>query len=211
MITIIGCNKGGAAKTTTAINLAIGLALRGEDVCLVDADVQRSASRWYAERELSGLKPTITLIEKRDNISQTLKSLENRFGQVIVDVAGRNSRELITGGTVAHQIIAPHQCSQLDLDTLMELQQQLESMRDLNPGLKAWCYQTMATTNPLIRGTERNEFLEYVKEFDGLVPLSCVGCYRKIYRDVMSDGRSVLETDNENAKAEVLALLQEVF
>ncbi|HHL2713077.1 TPA: hypothetical protein ACQ39K_004723 [Yersinia enterocolitica] len=68
--------------------------LRGEDVCLVDADVQRSASRWYAERELSGLKPTITLIEKRDNISQTLKSLENRFGQVIVDVAGRNSREL---------------------------------------------------------------------------------------------------------------------
>ncbi|PHZ21465.1 AAA family ATPase [Yersinia massiliensis] len=211
MITIIGCNKGGAAKTTTAINIAIGLALRGEDVCLVDADVQRSASRWYAERELSGLKPVITLIEKRDNISQTLKSLENRFGQVIVDVAGRNSRELITGGTVAHQIIAPHQCSQLDLDTLMELQQQLESMRDLNPGLKAWCYQTMATTNPLIRGTERNEFLEYVKEFDGLVPLSSVGCYRKIYRDVMSDGRSVLETDNENAKAEVMALLQEVF
>ncbi|MFQ6292694.1 AAA family ATPase [Yersinia enterocolitica] len=211
MITIIGCNKGGAAKTTTAINLAIGLALRGEDVCLVDADVQRSASRWYAERELSGLKPVITLIEKRDNISQTLKSLENRFDQVIVDVAGRNSRELITGGTVAHQIIAPHQCSQLDLDTLMELQQQLESMRDLNPGLKAWCYQTMATTNPLIRGTERNEFLEYVKEFDGLVPLRSVGCYRKIYRDVMSDGRSVLETDNENAKSEVLALLREVF
>lgn len=211
MITIVGCNKGGAAKTTTAINIAIGLALRGEDVCLVDADVQRSASRWYAERELSGLIPAITLIEKRDNISQTLKSLENRFGQVIVDVAGRNSRELITGGTVAHQIIAPHQCSQLDLDTLMELQQQLESMRDLNPELKAWCYQTMATTNPLIRGTERNEFLEYVKEFDVLFPLSSVGCYRKIYRDVMSDGRSVLETDNDNAKAEVLALLQEVF
>ncbi|NJD86174.1 chromosome partitioning protein ParA, partial [Candidatus Erwinia dacicola] len=32
MITIIGCNKGGAAKTTTAINVAIGLALRGSDV-----------------------------------------------------------------------------------------------------------------------------------------------------------------------------------
>nr|WP_241391616.1 AAA family ATPase [Yersinia frederiksenii]ULG19958.1 chromosome partitioning protein ParA [Yersinia frederiksenii] len=211
MITIIGCNKGGAAKTTTAINLAIGLALRGEDVCLVDADAQRSASRWYAERELSGLKPVITLIEKRDNISQTLKSLGKRFDQVIVDVAGRNSRELITGGTVAHQIIAPHQCSQLDLDTLMELQQQLESMRDLNPELKAWCYQAMATTNPLIRGTERNEFLEYVKEFDGLVPLNSIGCYRKIYRDVMSDGRSVLESDNDNAKAEVLDLLREVF
>ena len=125
MITIIGCNKGGAAKTTTAVNVAIGLALQGNDVCLVDADAQRSASRWYAERELADMSPTLTLIEKRDNISQTLRNLDQKYDHVIVDVAGRNSRELITGGTVAHQIIAPHQCSQLDLDTIVELQQQV--------------------------------------------------------------------------------------
>lgn len=211
MITIIGCNKGGAAKTTTAINLAIGLALRNEDVCIVDADVQRSASRWCAEREQAGLTPMITLIEKRDNISQTLKSLDQKYDHVIVDVAGRNSRELITGGTVAHQIIAPHQCSQLDLDTLIELQQQLESMRDLNPDLKAYCYQSMATTNPVLRGNERAEFLDFVKEFEGLIPLRAIACYRKVYRDVMPDGKSVLEASNENAKSEVLALLDEVF
>lgn len=211
MITIIGCNKGGAAKTTTAINLAVGLAMRGEDVCLVDADVQRSASRWYAERENAGLTPAITLIEKRDNISQTLKSLDQKYSHVIVDVAGRNSRELITGGTVAHQIIAPHQCSQLDLDTLVELQQQLESMRDLNPALKAYCYQSMATTNPLLRGNERKEFLDFVAEFEGIIPLQSVACYRKVYRDVMSEGKSVLEAPNEQAKGEVLALIEEIF
>ena len=211
MITIIGCNKGGAAKTTTAINLAVGLAMRGEDVCLVDADVQRSASRWYAERENAGLMPAITLIEKRDNISQTLKSLDQKYSHVIVDVAGRNSRELITGGTVAHQIIAPHQCSQLDLDTLVELQQQLESMRDLNPALKAYCYQSMATTNPLLRGNERKEFLDFVAEFEGIIPLQSVACYRKVYRDVMSEGKSVLEAPNEHAKDEVLSLIEEIF
>jgi chromosome partitioning protein len=97
MITIIGCNKGGAAKTTTAVNVAIGLALQGNDVCLVDADAQRSASRWYAERELADMSPTLTLIEKRDNISQTLRNLDQKYDHVIVDVAGRNSRELITG------------------------------------------------------------------------------------------------------------------
>ncbi|MBS0970707.1 chromosome partitioning protein ParA [Chimaeribacter arupi] len=211
MITIIGCNKGGAAKTTTAINLAVGLAMRGEDVCLVDADVQRSASRWYAERENAGLTPAITLIEKRDNISQTLKSLDQKYSHVIVDVAGRNSRELITGGTVAHQIIAPHQCSQLDLDTLVELQQQLESMRDLNPELRAYCYQSMATTNPLLRGNERKEFLDFVAEFEGITPLQSVACYRKVYRDVMSEGKSVLEAPNDQARSEVLALIEEVF
>lgn len=211
MITIIGCNKGGAAKTTTAVNLATGLAMRGEDVCLVDADAQRSASRWYAERESKGLTPTITLIEKRDNISQTLRSLNDKYDHVIVDVAGRNSRELITGGTVAHQIIAPHQCSQLDLDTLVELEQQLVGIRDLNPDLKAFCYQTMATTNPLLRGSERNDFLEFVEDFQGIIPLRAIGCYRKVYRDVMTEGKSVLETANEHARNEVLALIEECF
>ena len=211
MITIIGCNKGGAAKTTTAVNLAVGLAMRGEDICLVDADAQRSASRWYAERESKGLKPTITLIEKRDNISQTLRSLNDKYDHVIVDVAGRNSRELITGSTVAHQIIAPHQCSQLDLDTLVELEQQLVSIRDLNPELKAFCYQSMATTNPLLRGSERNDFLEFVEEFQGIIPLRSIACYRKIYRDVMTEGKSVLETTNEHARNEVLALIEECF
>lgn len=211
MITIIGCNKGGAAKTTTAINVAVGLALTGADVCLVDADAQRSASRWYAEREESEKEPRITLIEKRDNISATLRNLDDKYDHVIVDVAGRNSRELITGGTVAHQIIAPHQCSQLDLDTMEELRQQIEAIRDLNPELKVYCYQTMATTNPVLQGNERHEFLEYVKEFDSLTPLESVACYRKVYRDVMSQGTSVLETENQKARTEVLALLKEVF
>nr|WP_011270129.1 AAA family ATPase [Actinobacillus porcitonsillarum]CAH25819.2 ParA-like protein [Actinobacillus porcitonsillarum] len=211
MIVIIGCNKGGAAKTTTAVNVAIGLAMQGKDVCLVDADAQRSASRWYSERELNERKPSITLIEKRDNIAQTLKQLNDKFDYVIVDVAGRNSKELITGGTVADFIIAPHQCSQLDLDTLSELQIQADGIRTLNPNLKIYCYQTMATTNPLLKDKERAEFIEFVSEFNDFEILNSVGCYRKVYRDVMSEGKSVLETNNEQAKNEVLCLIDEVF
>lgn len=211
MIVIIGCNKGGAAKTTTAINIAIGLAMQGKDICLVDADAQRSASRWYAERETNQLKPSITLIEKRDNISQTLKQLNEKFDVVIVDVAGRNSKELVTGGVVADFIIAPHQCSQLDLDTLVELQIQIDGIRNLNPHLQVYCYQTMATTNPLLKEKERAEFIEFVGEFQEFKLLESVAHYRKVYRDVMSEGKSVLETSNELAKNEILSLLNEVF
>ena len=155
MITLIGCNKGGAGKTTTGINLAITLANQGHDVCLVDADPQRSASKWHAEREEAELTPTITLVEKGGNISQTIKTLNEKFDHVIVDVAGRNSRELITAAVVAHQIIAPHQCSQLDLDTLEELQEQIIRIRDLNPSLKTYVYHAMASPNPSVREKER--------------------------------------------------------
>lgn len=211
MITVVGGNKGGSGKTTTASNLAIALTHEGHDVCLVNGDLQRTAAKHHAEREASGVEPAFTLIEKFDNLTQTLRALDEKYDHVIVDVAGRNSREFITSGVVAHQIIAPLQCSQPDLDTLTELAQQIEAMRDLNPELKVFCLQSMATTNPVLRGNERKEFLEYLEEFPTIETLQTVICFRKVYRDCMSNGTGVVETNNEAAKAEIKQLMKEVF
>lgn len=211
MITVVGGNKGGSGKTTTASNMAIALAHEGQDVCLLNGDLQRTAAKHHAEREASGIEPTFTLIEKFDNLTQTLRALDEKYDHVIVDVAGRNSREFITSGVVAHQIIAPLQCSQPDLDTLTELAQQIEAMRDLNPELKVYCLQSMATTNPVLRGNERKEFLEYLEEFPTIETLQTVICFRKVYRDCMSNGTGVVETNNEAAKAEIKQLMKEVF
>ena len=211
MITIVGCNKGGASKTTTATNIAAGLALAGHDVCLVDADPQRTAAKWFAEREAAGIESKLTLIEKRDNIASTLRSLNEKYEHVIVDVAGRNSRELITGASVADLVVAPHQCSQFDLDTLGELQEQVVKIRDLNPDLRVMVYHAMASTNARVKDKERSEFLEYLAEFPELQVLNSIGYYRKVYKDAGSLGRSVLEMPKNEATDEVRALLQEVY
>lgn len=211
MITIVGCNKGGASKTTTATNIASGLALGGSDVCLVDADPQRTAAKWYAEREAAGIESKLTLIEKRDNIASTLRNLNDKYEHVVVDVAGRNSRELITGASVADLIVAPHQCSQFDLDTLGELQEQVIKIRDLNPDLRVCVYHAMASTNARVKDKERAEFLEYLAEFPEFQVLNAIGYYRKVYKDAGSLGRSVLEVGKNDAADEVRALLQEIY
>ncbi|WP_373466823.1 IS256 family transposase [Escherichia marmotae] len=98
-----------------------------------------------------------------------------------------------------------------DLDTLTELEQQIDAMRNLNPELKVYCLQSMATTNPVLRGNERKEFLEYLEEFPTIQVLDSVICFRKVYRDCMSNGTGVVETNNTAAKAEIEHLMNEVF
>ena len=211
MIITIGSNKGGTGKTTTSTNISVALAKEGKDVCLVDADFQRSSSRWHQDRNDAKIKPSITLIEKHDNISNTVEDLSKKFDYVIVDVAGRNSREMITSLSVSDLLLAPHQASQLDLDTLEELNTQLIKIRDLNPKLQGYILHNMANTNPSVRTKERKEFEEYLLEFPNFTLLQTSCYYRKIYRDVMSCGKSVIESSNSYAIQEIQNLIEEIF
>ena len=211
MITIVGSNKGGPGKSTTSVNLAVGLALHGKDVCLLDADPQASASKWDETRKEMGHTPQITVMQKTGNIAQLLQQLDIKFDHVIVDVAGRNSKEFLSAGVVAHNIIAPHLCSQFDLDTLDEISSQLESWKMVNPDLKLFMYQSRAATNPALRESERASFLDFLSDYPDLPALNAIGFERKIYRDVIPQGLSVLEADNKNAKSEIGLLIREVF
>ena len=212
MIILIASNKGGSGKTTLATNLATCFAVKGDkEVCLVDADKQASAAKWILEREIAKHTPNITCVQKYDNLQPTLTSLASKYEIVIVDVAGRNSREMITAMAVADYVISPVQCSQLDLDTLMELNDQVVRVKDLNPNINVKLCHVMASTNSTVKDKEQQEFRDYIEEFSDLRHLNSVIYYRKIYRDVMSEGKSVIESANEQAHGEVQKIYEEVF
>ena len=209
MIILYGSQKGGCGKSTGAVNLCVELATHGRDIVLVDADIQSTCARWASDREENEHTPVVPCIQKYGNLRNTLLDLDQRYEFVIVDSAGRDSRELRTGMLAAHIMIVPFRPSQPDLDTLPHLQEVILQALDLNPKLKIYGLISMGPTH--YRNSEMSEAREYLTDFPEITPLKTVIYDRKAYRDAMSEGLSVIELSDDKAKSEVKALREELI
>jgi len=178
-------------------------------VVLVDADRQCTSANWAMDRSATESLPVVHCIQKYENIRDTLLDLDQRYEHVIVDAAGRDSRELRTGMTAAHILLVPFRPSQPDLDTLPNLQEIITQAKDLNPDLAVKGLITMAPTNPVVNETD--EAREYLQDYPEIQLLSTIVRDRKVFRDAMSEGMGVVEMGNEKASQEIISLLKELF
>ncbi len=209
MIILIGSQKGGTGKSTTAVNVCAWLSQKGKDVILVDSDRQSTAANWVADREELTDIPKVHCVQKYDNIRETLNDLNQRYEYVIVDAAGRDSKELRTGMTAADILIIPFRPSQPDLDTLAKMVELIDQAKDFNPGMIVYGLITMAPTNPVINETQVTR--KYLEEYPEITLLKTIIRDRKIYRDAISEGLGVVEMTNDKAKAEIQLLVNEVL
>jgi chromosome partitioning protein len=209
MIILVGSQKGGCGKSTTAVNLCVELALNGADVVLVDADRQCTAARWAEDRQGHEKIAPVHCVQKYDNVREALLDLDTRYEIVVVDAAGRDSRELRTAMTAADILLVPFRPSQPDLDTLPALQEIITGAQDLNPKLRVLGVLTMASTNPAVN--EADEARAYLADFPEIKALRSIIRDRKVYRDAMSDGLGVVEMDNGKARAEIQLLTAEIM
>lgn len=207
MIILVGNQKGGCGKSTTAVNLSALLAQLRIDVLLVDADRQSTATNWVTDRGDTGL-PIVNSVQKYDNIHHSLLDLAQRYQAVVVDAAGRDSRELRTGMIAADILLMPFRPSQPDLDTLPKMQELLTHARDLNQSLQPFALLTMAPTNPVINEIEQSKSV--FGDFPEISLLETIIFERKVYRDGMSEGRGVVEMNNSKAAAEFISLVTEL-
>lgn len=209
MIILVASQKGGCGKSTTSVNICAELARNNKDVVLIDADKQGTAARWASDRNAGEVTPVIHCVQKFDNIRETLLDLDKRYEYVVVDTAGRDSREMRTGMTAADVLLVPFRPSQPDLDTLPHLVEVIAEAMDFNPKLKAYAMLTMAPSNPVVN--EAKEAREYLAEYPQLELLRTVVRDRKIYRDCMAEGKGVVEMDNGKAKGEIQMLIKELL
>lgn len=110
------CQKGGTAKTTAALNLAVAAVARGLEVAVIDLDPQVSACDW---KDIRGDKPPVVASTPVPHLERALKAADDAGADlIIIDTAGRTNDAASAAARSADLILIALQPSLIDLKTL---------------------------------------------------------------------------------------------
>jgi chromosome partitioning protein len=212
MIILVGGEKGGTGKTTVVTNLA-ALAIRNnKDLLLVDTDKQGSASSWASVRdENEGMKRIPCVQKFGENIAREVKSLNEKYADILIDAGGQNSQELRAAMLVADKLYIPIQAAQFDVWTLGVMDKLVSQAKLINENLEAFILINRAATNPSIN--EIDEVKEVLEEFEYLKLSPNIIRERIAFRKAARGGLSVVELSKQDPKAtlEVTEVFKEVY
>lgn len=205
MIISVSSLKGGVGKSTIAQNLAVCFAHNGYKVCIADADTNQSSLRWSSLRNED--LPTIPAFGTPEKtLSANIKQLATDYEVVIID--GTPSLDKITSKIIllADILIVPILPSGLDIwateqfleryeDAKIEKEKEIPAFMILNQ------YQANITFNKEVKEALGETSIQLLH--NSIRP-------RTAYREVVIQGKGVIEYKDEKAKNEFLDLYNEI-
>lgn len=197
----IAQQKGGAGKTTLAVNLAVGFSRAGKSVALMDIDPQGSAGRWFMTRLESGIEPGIEFSTASAwGVTYECRKLAERFDIVIVDTPPKADSDLRPALRAADLVLIPVATSHVDLwavEAVLYL-----ARREDKPSM-----MVMTRARPGTRLAA--DVAQKASEMDADVAKTPMA-NRVVYAETLGQGKAALEARKGPAHDEVQALMREV-
>lgn len=141
-VVVLGNEKGGSGKSTTAMHLAIALLKSGRRVGTVDLDSRQQTLTHYLENRQQwidrhdvplempehfsvqrSMQDSVSLNEEREfgAFAEAVRALEGNVDAIIIDTPGTDSYLSRLGHSMADTLVTPLNDSFVDLDVLAEL------------------------------------------------------------------------------------------
>ncbi len=200
MVITIGSQKGGAGKSTVAINMALMIASSSTNykVALVDTDKQRSCVQTLGKN----CRENLTVYEVQSKPNRTIMELEEDI--VVVDTPPHSHELMHLASAVSNVVIIPLQPSPLDIRAASETVKALTIIKaEVNPDLQC-CF----LLNRLKAGTILTKELRSTVE--KLYPFNVLESSlfdRQLYKQSLITGQSVMEFDKNSPAAQEMAEL----
>jgi chromosome partitioning protein len=204
MILAVVNQKGGAGKTTIALNLAAAMAAQGKRVLLIDADPQQTAQDWAAIRQEPVPFQVIGLA--KPVLHRDLPAMSADYDSVIIDGAPRSYEVARSAIAAADLVLIPVQPSGADLWASRETVNLVNESR----GFKETQKSAFVVSRRIGRSVLSREIGDALAEF-ALPILTASTAQRVIYAEAMTAGRTVIEQQPDGPAAdEVRAILAEL-
>jgi len=201
MIITIAHTKGGVGKSTTCWNLAHALKKRGKEVTIVDLDFQQTLYFINRIRVSSGLGGMDVV--QPQSVEELIELFENHEGYLVVDVGGFDNDINRTAISWSDKIVVPISNSVTEVLGFKTFEGILKEID--NP----FVYVALNNIHPLTKNFD--EIKEAIGESENIHLLNSIIRNRKIYKESLGNGKSVLDVKDEVAQGEILALCDELL
>jgi chromosome partitioning protein len=204
MIIAVMNQKGGAGKTTIALNLSAVLAEQGRRVMLVDADPQQSAQDWAAVRETPLAFQVIGM--SKPILHRDLPKMAGDYDDIVIDGAPRNYEVARSAILAADIVLIPVQPSGADLWASRETVALVKESRSFKETqISVFLVSRRVGKTALGAGIDKA-----LEEF-GLPIMKAGTAQRIIYAEAFTAGSTVIEVDPKGPAArEMRAIMKEM-
>jgi chromosome partitioning protein len=187
--------KGGAGKTTLAINLAVAAHLKGIPTLLMDLDPQCSATRWKDVRnEALGEDedPAVRSLQA-GRLESELKTADRAGAEfVVIDTSPNSEGTVLAAARTADLVLIPCRPGVLDLHSIAITVNLVSGAAHKTPNV-------ILTMVPHA-GRSADEAAEVVKSYGAELAPVRIG-YRAVYGHSLAAGRSVEEFEPDSKAA----------
>lgn len=196
--------KGGPGKTTLATNVATALHRQGRKVVLVDADPQATSSDWKAASPEGANLPPVVAITRHQSLAASLAALTADIA--IIDAPAKAEAMAATIIRVSHVALLVIQPSGADVWASAAAVKLIQARRDAGGTIDAafLINRTSGSTklSKLIKDGAWNEYK--------IEQLTATVGNRVAFAQALTDGISVFDLSDQQAKSEILNIIKEL-
>ena len=202
VIALVG-NKGGAGKTTLAINLASAFNELATTV-LLDADPQGSTLQWF---NIAGDECALEVADASIGVADQVRSVQDASYCVVDCPPSVHSEQTRDALRISDLVIIPVQPSPLDLWASVHIETEVEKARAVNPDLRALLVINQSEPRTRLSRLAADALRELS------LPAASTAIHRRVaHRNAILQGRSVLQMGSRGALAadEIRQLIEEL-